>query len=666
MELQPWLHEMEIAVDGPSTVLSGHDGQVGPLPGTGWYVDDRRVLCVLSVRLDDEPTVAVACDTAGKESRFWGVARHLGDPTPDPTVEVHRRRVCDSSLLTEEIMVTSRASEPVSATLAVLVGGDGAELASVKTGTADAPSLLAVDRRDDALRWEDARHRTSVRSSPAADGSRITPDGAELSWAVTVHPGESWRVTVSVAAERAAPSAFDAGAGSGLCDFAGVRLTGDPSLERLVRSNLTDLRHLLLTDPEDAGDVVAAAGSPWYLTLFGRDSIWAARFMLPFSRVLARGTLRTLARRQATRDDPQLAAEEGKILHEVRRSAYTGGSLQLPPVYYGTVDATPLWVVLLHDAWRWGLPEEDVRELLPAMRAALGWMRRMCDDADDGFLRYLDAAGTGLSNQGWKDSGDSMRRADGAVAPAPIALLEAQAYAVEAARGAADLLEALGEDEPEVWRTWAHDLAARVRDRFWVGKGSEAYLAMALDATGRPVDGVGSNMGHVLGTGLLTPEEERHVVDRLMRPDMLREFGIATLSADNPAYNPAGYHSGSVWTHDTAIVLHGLTRTGHREEAGRLVQALLRLSTAVHHRFPELVAGDPVGTRPVPYPASCRPQAWSAASAAVIATALVGLRVDVPGGTWSVDPSPLLPVGWALEGVRVDGEIRTLTAADAS
>src|SRR5690606_12560881 len=141
------------------------------------------------------------------------------------------------------------------------------------------------------------------------------------------------------------------------------------------------------------------------------------------------------------------------------------------------------------------------------------------------------------------------------------------------------LLEALGERGADRWRAWADDLATRVRDRFWVGEGSEAYLAMALDADGRPVDGVGSNMGHVLGTGLLTTEEEQRVVDRLMRPDMLREFGIATLSADNPAYNPAGYHTGSIWTHDTAIALHGLARTGHRDEAGRVVRALLRLSS---------------------------------------------------------------------------------------
>jgi glycogen debranching enzyme len=665
MELQPWLHEIEIAVDGPSTVLSARDGQVGRAAGTGWFVDDRRVLAVLAASLGDVETVPVACDTVGEESRFWGVARHLGDSSPDPTVEVHRRRVLDSHTLTEEITVTSRAADPVATTLSVVVAGDGAELSSVKAGLADAPTPLPSHQVGRGVCWSDPRHRTTVTPDPAPEGVRHTRAGSVLTWPVHVPPGGCWRVSLVVEATREAASAFDAGAGSALCDFTGVRLTGDPSLERLVDHNLTDLRHLLLTDPQDPRDVVAAAGSPWYLTLFGRDSLWTARFMLPFSRSLARGTLRTLARRQATHDDPRLAAEEGKILHEVRRSAYTGSALRLPPLYYGTVDATALWVVLLHDAWRWGLPESDVRELLPTMRRALGWMRRTAAESPDGLLRYVDSAGTGLANQGWKDSGDSMRRADGTVAPAPIALLEAQAYAVEAGRGAADLLDALDEDGADTWRAWAADLAGRVRDRFWVGAGKESYLAMALDAEGHRVDGVGSNMGHALGTGLLTPEEEQRVVDRLMRPDMLREFGIATLSADNPAYNPAGYHTGSVWTHDTAIILHGLVRTGHREEASQVTQALLRLSTAVHHRFPELVAGDPVGTRPVPYPASCRPQAWSAASAAVLAGALVGLSVDVPAGTVALDPSPLLPRGWALQGVRLGDEVRTLTAADA-
>ena len=623
MPQQPWLHELEIALDGPSTVLSSRDGQVRA-PGTGWFVDDRRALSVLEVTLDGVPAVPVARDTNAATSRFWGVARHLGDPTPDPTVEVHRTRTLRSHTMTEEIRVVSRASEVVEATLQVLLGGDGADLSKVKAGERDETSPLPVEIGETGLSWADERHRVQVRTSPQAERAPHT-DGAELSWPVRLEPHTELTVTVELTAERVAASAFDAGAGSGLLDLSGIGVDDDPTWDAMVRRNLADLQHLLLTDPEAPEDVFAAAGTPWYLTLFGRDSIWAARFMLPFTRQLALGTLRTLARRQATQDDPALAAETGKILHEVRRSTFAGGDLELPPVYYGTVDATPLWVILLHDAWRWGLPEEDVRDLLPTMLGALGWMERMCAQAEDGFLRYVDTTGHGLSNQGWKDSGDSMRRADGTIAPAPIALLEAQSYAVEAARGAAHLLEVLGEEGADHWRTWADELADRVRDRFWVGEGEDAYLAMALDRDGAQVDGVGSNMGHVLGSGLLTAEEEDLVVARLMRPDMLRDFGIATLSADNPAYNPIGYHTGSVWTHDTAIILHGLQRAGYDEEAEQLLARMARLSATSDHRLPELTAGDAVGTHPVPYPASCRPQAWAAASVGVMLSARAGL-----------------------------------------
>ncbi|GAA5159407.1 amylo-alpha-1,6-glucosidase [Ornithinimicrobium tianjinense] len=620
MDLQPWLHELEIAVDGPSTALSSHDGSMGA-PGTGWFVDDRRVLSLLEVRLDDIPAVAVASATSGPRSLFWGSARHLGDPTPDPTVEVHRERVLVGHRLTETLTIRSRAARALTTTLTVRLGGDGADLSTVKVGRDDGGAAL-LDPDPGALSWADARHRTTVRCDPAPDLEGRDRAGAGpglvLSWPLTVEPGASATVTLALTAERTSVSAFDADAGSSLLDLEQFATGGDDTWRRMLRSNLVDLQHLLLRDPEAPDDLFAAAGSPWYLTLFGRDSIWAARFLLPYTTRLAQGTLRALARRQASEDDPALAAERGKILHEVRRTAYAGGTLDLPPLYYGTVDATPLWVVLLHDSWRWGLPEAEVRELLPAMHAALGWMERMCGQADDGFLRYVDMTGTGLSNQGWKDSGDSMRRADGSIAPAPIALLEAQAYAVEAASGAADLLDALGESGGEHWRTWADALRTRVRARFWVGEGPDAYLAMALDADGHPVDGVGSNMGHALGSGLLSEEETGRVVERLMRPDMLREFGIATLSANNPAYNPAGYHTGSVWVHDTAIIVHGLARTAHREEALTVGAALVRLSATVGHRFPELIAGDAIGSRPVPYPASCRPQAWSAASAAVL------------------------------------------------
>ncbi len=629
---QPWVHELQIAVDGPATALSTADGQIGTAPGTGLYVDDRRVLSALVVTIDDEAPALVAAHSVGATSAHWLAARHLGDVGPDPTVEVHRLRRLDgakgsAATLTEQITVTSRAGDPVTATLWLELAADGVDVGAVKGGHPGGPALPVVQDAPhsgrEVLHWADDWHATTVTlDPPASERHTALTSGTTMSWPVRLEQGESWTLTVSLALTRLRSTEFDADAGSALAQWdpdAVADRVDDPRLAALLRTNLTDLRHLLLTDPDEAGDAFVAAGTPWYLTLFGRDSLWSARFVLPLSQELALGTLRTLARRQAVSHDVDAAAEPGKILHETRRAPYITETMSLPTVYYGTVDATPLWVVLLVETWRSGADAAAVRDLVPALQGALGWMADAVGRSSDGLLRYLDGSGHGLGNQGWKDSGDSMRRADGSIAPAPIALLEAQAYAVQAARGAADLLEALGEaDGMPDWRAWADTLAGRVRDTFWVGTGPDRYLAMALDADGEQVDGVGSNMGHVLGTGLLTAEEVALVVDRMMQPDLLREFGIGTLSRDNPAYNPIGYHTGSVWTHDTAIAARGLWLEGYHDQARAVAERLLTLGTATGWRLPELCAGDAVGAAPAPYPASCRPQGWAAASAVVV------------------------------------------------
>lgn len=615
-EQQPWLHDLEIAVNGPATALSTRSGQMGH-GATGWIVDDRRILRSLHASLSDQDTVPIAASSSGPTSHFWGAARHLGDPGADPTVDVHQKTHLGLHELLVEITVSSRASEPVVTELLVTVGADGIDLSEVKGGaiTGAAPSITLQDQ----VFWQDARHRTTVHPSPAPQAvDQLDPSRFRQTWPLRLNPGQSTTVSLRFEAIRTRASAHDADSGAAAGDWDGLEVTGDDAWRDLVQTNLSDLKHLLQRDPEAPEDIYAAAGTPWYLTLFGRDSIWAARMMLPYSPSLARGTLRTLARRQARSADPATAAEPGKMLHEVRREIYAHGEMELPTVYYGTVDATPLWIVLLHEAWQAGLDLVEVRELLPTLHAALEWQAEAVNASSDGFLRYVDHSGKGLSNQGWKDSGDSMRRADGSIAPAPIALLEAQAYAVQAAEGAAELLEALGEAGAQDWRAWGRSLAQRVRERFWVERDGERYLAMGLDALGDPIDAVGSNMGHALGTGLLNDLEEKLVVERLTRPDMLRRFGIGTLSAQNPAYNPTGYHTGSVWVHDTAIILRGMAQGGYTEAADQVFDALVRLSARSQHRFPELIAGEPVGQDPVPYPAACRPQAWSAASAAVL------------------------------------------------
>ncbi|MGC1207815.1 MAG: glycogen debranching N-terminal domain-containing protein [Ornithinimicrobium sp.] len=619
MPQQPWLHDLQIAVDGPATVLTDMGGSMTS-PASGWYVDDRRLVKELLVTADGMQPTAIASSASGNTADFWGAARHLGDPGPDPTVEVHQRLVVHGFIFTVEVTVVSRASEVVDTTLQLLVSADATDLSSIKGGLG--ASAAPVLNLSESVMWADGRHRIVMGHHPPAtvvgDLSDTSEGAFHLRWPLRISPGTQATARVTFEATRTTPSAFDADAASSICDWTNLPIDGDDEWRMLIRTNLTDLQHLLQNDPLSPGDIFAAAGTPWYLTLFGRDAAWAARMMLPYSTQLAEGTLRALARRQATSADPHSAAEPGKMLHEVRRTAYVEGDLLLPTVYYGTVDATPLWIVLLHEAWEAGLSLNVVRELLPNLLTALDWMDQAVTKSPDGLLRYLDADGHGLSNQGWKDSGDSMRHANGSIAQAPIALIEAQAYAVQAARGATELLSALGEDSRVDWLAWAADLGERVRGRYWVDHPDGRYLAMALDADGRPVDGVGSNMGHALATGLLSEGEEAQVAERLMRPDMLRPFGIGTLSALNPAYNPTGYHTGSVWTHDSAIILRGLAAAGFVKEADRVSEALIRLGTRSDYRFPELVGGESVGNQPVPYPASCRPQAWAAASAAVL------------------------------------------------
>ncbi|MDQ0836070.1 glycogen debranching enzyme [Streptomyces achromogenes] len=351
------------------------------------------------------------------------------------------------------------------------------------------------------------------------------------------------------------------------------------------------------------------------------------------------------------------------MLHEVRRGAQEfTDTFALPPVYYGTVDATPLWITLLHDAWRWGLAPQEVEQLLPHAESALAWMRDHGDASGDGFLKYIDHTGRGLANQGWKDSDDAIRHRDGRLAAAPIALWEVQAYAYEAARGGAALLRAFGRPGADAWEEWAQQLADRFRKHFWVEDERGPYPAVALDRDGMPVDSVTSGFGHLLGTGLLNQEESALLAARLSAPDLDSGHGLRTLSSEAAGFNPYGYHTGSIWPHDTAIAVHGLVTAGFPDAAASLATGLLTASAAFDARLPELFTGHgaEAGTNPAPYPASCRPQAWGAASSVLVLRSALGLDADVPAGTLTVAPTfaaayaPLTVTGLQVNGSRLD------------
>ena len=295
--------------------------------------------------------------------------------------------------------------------------------------------------------------------------------------------------------------------------------------------------------------------------------------------------------------------------------------------------------------------------LLPAAEAALTWMAGAADSDGDGFLEYSDTSGRGLTNQGWKDSGDSIRFADGRIADGPVALAEVQGYAYEAALAGAALLDAFGRPDAERWRGYSEELAERFRAHFWVHDDRGGYPALALDGGKRPVDAVASNMGHLLGTGILSRDESALVADRLVAPAMFSGFGLRTMSSEAGGYSPLSYHCGSVWPHDTAIAVHGLLRSGFPTHATLLAEGLLAAGAAFGGRLPELFGGfaaDDVGV-PVPYPASCRPQAWSAAAAVVVLQAFLGLEADVPAGLVAVDPSAALGA-LQVDGLRVAGQ----------
>jgi glycogen debranching enzyme len=608
---QPYLHDAVIALAAPTQAWSRDTGDmVAPIDGV--YHGDRRFIAGMVLRCAGampEPIGAAQSDIS--HVAFDATARDIDDPSPDPHIRLTRDRSVSPGRFAETITVSSVAPDAVDAVVTVRVRPDFRQLQEVKAGGGAArPWDVRVDGETATVT---AGHGELVLTAEGGTW-RQTGDELEATWPVRVEPGDAASVGLSATMRDAELVVQAAAPVSWSLPDDGV----DPRLSAWVRTALGDLAALRLALPGNPADAFLAAGAPWFLTLFGRDSLWAARLMLPVDMGLAASTLRVLARLQGTKDDPHTEEEPGKIAHELRAGEFRmpGEGIVLPPLYYGTVDATALWVSLLVEAADRGMPEPEVRELLPNLRAALDWIVR---SAGDGFLSYIDRSGRGLANQGWKDSGDSIQWRDGSLADGPIALCEVQGYAYEAAVSAAGLLDRLGEGGGDDLRSWAAALRGRFAESFWVETPEGRYPAVALDRDGRAVDTLTSNIGHLLGTGILSPAEERDVARLLVGASMSSGFGIRTLSTDAAGYWPLGYHRGSVWAHDSAIVAHGMLRAGLRAEALEVVDGLLRAATAFGYRMPELHSGDSAADRavPAPYPAACRPQAWSAAAAII-------------------------------------------------
>ena len=420
---------------------------------------------------------------------------------------------------------------------------------------------------------------------------------------------------------------------------------GNRSIERTLRRSYDDLGALRIEDPEHPDRVVVAAGAPWFMTLFGRDSLLASSMALPVDPSLALGTLQTLADRQGTVVDPMSEEEPGKILHEVRLDVSSGLSLGGKSNYYGSVDATPLFVGVLGAVSRWGFAKETIAALLPHADRALAWIRDYGDKDGDGFVEYERLNPQGLINQGWKDSWDGVNFADGTLADPPIALCEVQAYVYAAYQTRVSLANDAGDTAlADELADRAAQLKKRFNEQFWIPE--RGYYAVALDGKKRQVDACASNMGHCLWIGIMDEDKAPLVVERLMSPEMFSGWGIRTLASDMGAYNPASYHNGSVWPHDNAIIAAGMLRYGFVEQAQRIATALLEAAEYSGGRLPELFCGfsrDQVGA-PVPYPTACSPQAWAATTPIHLVASLMRYDADVSlGGLWM---DPVLPASF--------------------
>ena len=387
---------------------------------------------------------------------------------------------------------------------------------------------------------------------------------------------------------------------------------------------------------------ILSAGIPWFATLFGRDSLIAAMQTLMFNPALARQTLTVLAEYQGQTLDDWREEEPGKILHELRFGEMSrSGEVPHTP-YYGTVDATPLWLMLYADYYAWKGDRTLLKQLWSNALAAMAWIDRSCKRT--GYVTYERKSAGGLRNQGWKDSGDCIVDAKGNVAEGAIALAEVQGYVYAAKMRLAPLAELMQRpDLRDRWQKEAQDLKARFEQDFWLP--DQGYVALALDGNGQPVDSITSNPGHCLGLGILSPEKARSVAERLQSPDMFSGWGIRTLSSDSPAYNPMGYHVGSAWPHDNGMIAAGLRSLGYIEQALEIAQGIFDMTTVQPYQCPpELFCGfeRTPNNRPVRYPVACSPQAWATGAIFQLLQIMVNLIPDVPNNCLRV-VQPTLP-----------------------
>jgi glycogen debranching enzyme len=629
-------------------LLTNMAGQAPPdnANGYGLYTADTRYLSTLELFFapNRRPMVLLSTAELGYSSEHvltnFAMKDSDGRDLPPGTVEIRRTRVLQD-VLEETLELTNYNAFEVDLELILRLGADFADIFMVRGFECEArPDVKKPRWQQGVLRMGakgmDGRNReTVVFFDPRPGAVRIEDGIATVSFPVSLDRLERGviRISVTLDGRLEAPQ--------GVARFAAVERdyrkwitkstgvsTDNDFFDAVLSRSLQDLRMLWNHHKFEGG--YPAAGTPWYDTLFGRDTAVTGLQTVWLKPDMSKQCLGALARWQGKKFDAWRDEEPGRILHELRVGELTRtGMLPFSP-YYGSVDSTPLFLLLAADYFRWTGDIELMQSLETNLRAALHWIEEYGDLNNDGFVEYEKQSPAGMVNQGWKDSFDSMVHGDGTLLDPPIALVEVQAYTYAAECGLAIVFDALGDAELAAdLRARANSLRDRFRREFW----DEGCFALALDGDGHPSRAVTSNAGHALWAGIASRDQAGKQTTRLFKKDMFSGWGIRTLSEDSPRYNPQGYHVGTVWPHDNSMIAMGLKRYGFEGHLNRLATAIFEAAKSFpYYRLPELFGGEArtAHNSPVPYPVACRPQAWAAGAVPLITQAILGLCPDAP------------------------------------
>jgi glycogen debranching enzyme len=666
-------------VDGTTFVVSGSSGAIGDAAVHGLYLFDTRAISRWRIDVRDwnvEPLSFVP------DGPFAGVFVARADKArrPDAPVTLIQRRYVGRGMR-EDVEIRNHGTAR-RLTVRLSVATDLAGLFDVKEGRQRRRRAIRVTAGADGLRLRALPDAAStldevvVTSSERPDA--IDEDSGTLLWHLTLDAGGLWstciEVSVVVGGRDVSPShrcgepVEEAIPVDRLRQWRNLTPqfeSGDTVLDRMVTRAVDDLGALRIFDPEHAERVVVAAGAPWFMALFGRDSLLASWMALPFDQQLAAGVLAELADKQGSATDSRTEEQPGRILHEVRFDRASARLLGGSNIYYGTIDATPLFVMLVAELARWTGITDQIRSLMPAVDRAIDWIEQSGDRDGDGFVEYFRANPDGLEHQGWKDSWDGIRHADGTVAAAPVALCEVQGYVYAAYRARAALAIALGEGTATAgsFDARAEALRQHFDEAYWLDE--RGCYAVGLDADKQQIRSLTSNIGHLLWVGIVPEHRAARLAEHLVSPALNSGWGVRTLGTNEAGYNPLSYHCGSVWPHDTALAIAGLSRHGLDDASQRLARGLIDAASTSEGRLPELFGGFDRGDigAPVPYPSSCSPQAWSSASPLLVVRAMLGLDPDLPAGRLRVRPRIPDAIGHLrLRGVRLGAERVDITA----